>query len=379
MELYSYYFVLPLIFTFVLVVIYLFSKVRRFKIKKISDINRNLYEKYCDYIAEIFKGKNLVRINRFYIQQLRFTKINLADLLVIKAIILIITIVFILSIRETNIAIITEKIMGTFEYKYDAVYEYSRKNVDIEKALNQEIALLDRLLNKKTIGEIIELSKEEIKAEIRIHVKSLGLELEIPEVTAINKVYYRAIDYVLAREINTKRILIIIFFCYSIPEIALLIFNFFSVKNAKKELRFLKRLIILNGSIEPVNFMELLSILISKSKYYSTTLKEIQKLNYKNSIDSKVIYLDLIRECKDIDVKLFYEKLDQANNYNFAQAIKNIKSEFYIEKRREIRAVKKQMELINAIGIIGCFLIIAIITMYMLVPWLFAYDMSQFI
>ncbi len=379
MELYRYYFVLPLIFTFVLIVVYLFNKVRRFKIKKISDINRNFYEKYCDFIAKIFKGKKLVRINQFYIHQLRFSKINLADLLAIKASILIITIVLILSIRETNIDIITEKIIGTFEYKYDAVYEHSRKNVDIEKALNQEIALLDTLLNRKMISGIIELSREEIKAEIRMHIKSLGLELEIPEVTVINKVYHRAIDYVLAREINIKRMLIIIIFCYSIPEIALFIFNFFSVKNAKKELRFLKRLIILNGSIEPVNFMELLSILISKSKYYSATLKEIQKLNHKNSIDSKVIYLDLIRDCKDIDVKLFYEKLDQANNYNFAQAIKNIKSEFYIEKRREIRAVKKQMELINAIGIIGCFLIIAKMTMYMLVPWLFAYDMSQFI
>ncbi|MBN4062612.1 hypothetical protein JYU21_00330 [Alkaliphilus sp. AH-315-G20] len=366
-------------FTFVLVVAYLFSKARRFKIKKISDINRNFYEKYCDCITRIFKGKNLVRINQFYIQQLRFTKINLADLLAIKAIILIITIVLILSIRETNIDIITKKIIGTFEYKYDAVYEYSRKNVDIEKALNQEITLLDTLLSTKTIGEIRELSKGEIKAAIRAHIKSLALEMEIPEITAINKVYHRAIDYVLAREINAKRVILIIIFCYSIPEIALFIFNFFSVKNAKKELRFLKRLIILNGSIEPVNFMELLSILISKSKYYSVTLKEIQKLNYKNSIDSKVIYLDLVSNCKDIDVKLFYEKLDQANNYNFSQAIKNIKSEFYIEKRRDIRAVKKQMELINAIGIIGCFLIIAIMTMYMLVPWLFAYDMSQFV
>ncbi|MGV8145843.1 MAG: hypothetical protein ACLKAK_03260 [Alkaliphilus sp.] len=379
MESYSYYFVLPLTFAFVLIVAYLFSKGRRFQIKKISEINKNFYEKYSDYITRRFKRKGLAKLNEFYINLLRYTRIKVADLFVIKIAILIFAIILILSIRETNMNIITEKIIGTFEYKYDAIYEYSRKNVNIEKALEQEIMLLETLLEKKSIREIRELNGEEIKAEIRVLIENLGLELEMPKITVVNKVYYRVIDYALAREISSIKILLIIFFCCSIPEIALFIFNFFSIKSARKELRFLKRLIILNGSIEPVNFMELLAVLISKSKYYSATLKEIQKLNCKNSIDSKVIYHDLISGCKDIDVKLFYEKLDQANNYNFSQAIENIKSEFYIEKRREIRAVKKQMELINAIGIIGCFIIIAIMTMYMLVPWLTAYDMSQFI
>jgi len=169
---------------------------------------------------------------------------------------------------------------------------------------------------------------------------------------------------------------LIVFF---IPEIWVLIYNFFSAVDAKRELRFLKKLIIVNGSIKPVDFMELLSLLIDKSKHYKKTLKEIEDLNKKNTIDNRAIYSTYIRNAKDLNIKLFFEKLDQANNYDFDQAILNIENEFKLEKREQIRQIRKQIGVINIFGIVGYMVLIVILIMYLLTPWLQSYSMNQII
>ncbi|MCD5413534.1 MAG: hypothetical protein LR001_00805 [Clostridiales bacterium] len=364
---------------FLFLVTYLLSKTRGFRVKQIDEINKSIYEKICAAITKLLKRKALITVDVFYKRLLRHSNLTVADIIIAKVMILFFVMVLIFSVRATNINMITEKIIGTFEYNYDAIYQISRHEINTEKALEDEIRLFNALLEKVTIKELQSMTREEIQTELFVLTKKLGIEFELPEVTAVNKVFYRITDYLLTKEIDVASMLFIIIFCCSIPELVLIILNFFSRKNAKKELRFLKRLIILNGSIAPASFMETLSILISKSKYYANTLKEIKKMNNKNSIDSKTIYTEFVANSKDIDLKLFYEKLDQANNYNFTLAVENIKNEFYIEKRREIRAVKKQMEVINAWGIIGCFILIAMLTMYMLIPWLLAYEMSRLI
>jgi hypothetical protein len=76
-----------------------------------------------------------------------------------------------------------------------------------------------------------------------------------------NKVYYRLYDYYRYRQINFVIILFMAIFISFLPEALVFLFNFFARADARRELRFLKKLIIVNGSIKPVDFMELLDIL----------------------------------------------------------------------------------------------------------------------
>ena len=125
--------------------------------------------------------------------------------------------------------------------------------------------------------------------------------------------------------------------------------------------------------------MELLKLLIDKAKYHKKMLCDIEEKNKRNSINKRSIYQSLIKNAKDIDTKLFYEKLDQANNYDFDQAVLNIENEFKMEKRAELRKVRKQIEIIHATGIIGFMLLVVILILYLIIPWIKAYSMNQII
>ena len=161
------------------------------------------------------------------------------------------------------------------------------------------------------------------------------------------------------------------------PELYLSIRKIFIKADARRELIFLKRLLILNGSIKPVDFMEVLKILIDKSKYYKKILQEIEDKNKKNSVDNCRIYNTYIRNWKDVDLKLFFEKLDEANNYDFDQAILNIENEFRLQRREEIRKVRKRIEFIHVMGIMGFMLIITLLIVYLIIPWMQLYDMNK--
>ena len=106
-------------------------------------------------------------------------------------------------------------------------------------------------------------------------------------------------------------------------------------------------------------------------------LSDIEEKNKKNSVNNRDIYQELIKGAKDLDTKLFYEKLDQANNYDFDQAVLNIENEFKMEKRAQARKVRKQIEIIHAAGIIGFMFLVVILILYLIIPWIEAYNMNQ--
>ena len=60
---------------------------------------------------------------------------------------------------------------------------------------------------------------------------------------------------------------------------------------------------------------------------YNNLRFRIEKVNDETDSKIKSFYGNYISLEKDIDKKLFYEKLDEANNYDFDKAIINIKNE----------------------------------------------------
>lgn len=144
----------------------------------------------------------------------------------------------------------------------------------------------------------------------------------------------------------------------------------------RQELRFLKKIFVLCGSIKPVDFTAVIKTMIDKSFYYQKDLMDIQEALRKSNLDREDFFGNLLESTKDIDSKLFYEKLNIAFFYDFDMAVKGISGDFEQEKRAHARYVKKKIGLIHIIGITGLFVVMTILLIYMLQPWLSSLNMS---
>ncbi|MBM7613599.1 hypothetical protein [Alkaliphilus hydrothermalis] len=374
-------FLIPLGIAFVLLLQLLWSRRRKLKLKPLGRLYPKSILQKVVYAAEKYLlPSKASRAYSLYEGLLTYSKLTVGEFFAIKYVIIFIASLLIFSIHITNVSIYTKEIYTKYDLQGDELFSQSVQVLDEVKALEAELHYLKKSIGLISKKDSTDLPKEEIQGRI------LGLVLEnseslveaqLPPMFIANRVYYRLYHYYQVRNFNYPYAIFVLILLYFLPDLFSIIYNYFIRADVRKELRFLKRLIILNGSIKPVNFLEVLTILMGKSKYYRKFLKEVENQNKKNTISNSDIYRKYIDKEQDIDVKLFFEKLDQANNYDFDQAIVNIENEFNIEKRQRIRNVKRQIEIINAWGIVGCFLLIGLLTMYMLIPWLQAYNMNQ--
>jgi hypothetical protein len=373
-------FLVPAFMAFLIIFLAVIKKmVMDVKQYKIGEKKQNALEIIIGVMdrINIFTPKKGSRVYNGYKSFLKYSKLSVKKLFRIKLILFIIAVVFLLLKYYTDIGIYTSEIYERFDYYSDLLYQYKGEVKDKELALKYEVDCLNTALSEISKNEIISSAKEEIQLRIKSYIKVQDRELELPKDTIANKVYYRLYDYYKYRKIDLFAILLIGLLVSFIPEIMAYLRSFFAKADARKELRFLKKLIIVNGSIKPVDFMEILEMLIERSKYYKEMLQGIQDANKRNNIDNKAIYMNLISNTKDLDLKLFYEKLDQANNYDFDQAILNIHNEFKMEKREVARKIKKRIDLINILGILFFMIVIVILIMYLMIPWMKSYNMSQ--
>lgn len=313
---------------------------------------------------------------RYYEKKTRFTELTAPKVIKIKFLFFVAAMLVCVLIQLTNIEIYTGEIYQKFDYDCDLIYQKQLRG-SIEEAMEQEMEYFRQALKTLTPYEISTLGKDQLQERIKGFITLEDKVLVQSRETLANKIYYRITDYYKYRNWNLLWFVFIGVLVSLIPDLYLLLRNLFIKGARRKELKFLKKLIILNGSIKPVDFMELLKILMEKAKFHKKLLCEIEEKNKRNPINKRSIYQHLIREEKDIDLKLFYEKLDQANNYDFDQAILNIENEFKMEKRAELRKVRKQIEVINAAGIIGFMVLIVILILYLIFPWIKAYNMNQ--
>ncbi len=391
MNIHKFLFILPLLVSFILLYKYLASRVTIFKFKTIEEIQKNIdnkgfWKSIKLYITKIFDmiGKYTSPpkksvIHKAYRKFLRFTKLNVESYFTMKFMTVIFVILLILMVRYTNISLYTQEIVSSYSYKLDAIYQQDDRLVDKEKALNDEVDFLYIVMDKINPHELSnEQMKEEILGEIKSIITASDRQLQLPSYTIANKVYYRLKDYYSVREPKYLLYFIILSLAFLSFDGVIFVYNVFAKADAKIELRFLKKLIILNGNFKDMNFTEILSLLIKKSKYYKDILLQIEVVNNKNTVENEQVYRDILSSVKDYDAKLFFEKLEQANNSNFNYAIKNIEEEELITQEERKIKVNQRVESIHAFGVVGAFIIIFLLINYLLIPWLQSQDISVY-
>ena len=351
-----------------------------YRIKALSDIRKKgLKSFFLHYMYKLFTPKDKGKVHSKYKIFLQYTRWEVKTYFLLKFFLAMTVLTMMVLIKLTNINIYTEKIFGSYEYRTDMIYEAVQKDVDKVSALEVEITLLKDMLTKVNEDDVEKFSKDKLQQLVISSLNDKGLPILTSSQNIANKVYYRLKDYYSVKKLNYFLMICIAALAYLLPDFFVSIHNLFVKGSAAAELVYLKKLVILNGSIKPTSYNEVLDIIIDKSKYHKSILKKIQVLRNKNTIDNKKIYReDYLGQIKDLELKLFLEKLDQADNYDYNQAILNIENEFKTDKRERARKIKKRIELMEFVGIAGSMGIIALITIYLLLPWLSIYDLSSF-
>jgi len=368
--------ILLLVAALVLAVMYVFSRGSGYKSAVAELINFQTAQKKPNAVLNLFKLIKSNIYDFYYAKFLKFTDMKPKTLLRIKAAIFLLVFLMALAVELTNIQYQKDMIFNKYDYKMDFIYRSNAK-VDEDFALSQEIACLKAALEKISKSEMVQ-GAGYIEQRIKNIAKDLGIIMTIPEEAFANKVYYRLKDYYEASGMSIFKYIIGALAVSFLPEVLLAFRGIFRRAEARQELKFLKKLVIVNGSIKPVDFYKVLNILIEKSKLYRAFLEDVRDKNLKNTVDNHSIYQNYIKKSKRIDEKLFFEKLNQANNYDFEQAVQNIQNEFRLEKREEARKVRKKIEVIHIIGLTGLMLIITALIMYLIIPWTNMYDMNNF-
>ncbi|WP_432664788.1 hypothetical protein R9X47_00860 [Wukongibacter baidiensis] len=369
-----------LIFVIIYIYIQYFESNRfmKFRDKKLRSLKKKgVKSSFVDFIYSVFTPKPDSKTYNRYVHLLRYSNYSVKNFFVFKVAILMLAVSFALLIHATNIKIYESKIFNSYEYKVDLIFQDSNESVDRKKALKEEIDYLKTILKEVDKEKFFTLDKESLQSSIYNIISSDDIKTELSKHTLANKLYHRLKDYYLIRKIRYIPILIILVVIFYIPDVFILFKNLFIKNDRRRELKFLKKLIILNGSIKPTSFLEVLTIMIDKSYFYTELLRKIEKLNHKNSVDRKGMYSEIIKSTKDLNEKLFLEKLEQANNNNFEFAISNIEKDFRIEKRQDARKVKKIIQNIDITGLAGALMIIFLLTLYLLMPWLDSYNLNE--
>ena len=188
------------------------------------------------------------------------------------------------------------------------------------------------------------------------------------------------IGIIVPERIFVQMLLVLIVSCiaFYIPVFAKMIRNKEEVHKRRRELRFLKKIFVMCGSVKPVDYMHLIEAMHERAFYYRTDLEQIMDVLQKSSVDKEEFFGDLLRSTEDLDSKLFFEKLSIGFLYDFDLAVASIGADFVQEKRAYARFVKKRVNLIHIIGVAGLFTAITILLLYFLKPWLSSMNLNLF-
>lgn len=173
-------------------------------------------------------------------------------------------------------------------------------------------------------------------------------------------------------------VIVVSCFAFYIPTLFRIIKKSGENSKKRKELRFLKKIFVMCGSIKPVDYMQVVNAMYERAECYKQDLENIMDILRKSNIDKEDFFSELLISTRDIDSKLFYEKLFIGFLYDFDLAIRSIEGDFLQEKRAYARFIKKRINLIHIVGVTGLFVAMTILLMYMLKPWLNSMNFSQF-
>jgi len=336
-----------------------------------------IYQGIYRGIDRLFYLKGFKQIKQFYRKAiLRYVRIKFTDFIIIKITVFLASILFIYMIMLTNNDLLKQTILHEQDYKTELIM----RDDEVEKELN--IQEKSALFNKEmdvfwTYRDTYPNTNIKEQALVKSHLLELTKKYtwKIDAEIIASRVYYRLVDYNKTGLIYYR---LIIGYGLMISVGLDLIFSFISVIGASQrmqELRYLKQQIILLASVEHENFNDLIDGIIPRAKYYEADLRRIARGNRASSYNLHQIYKE-ISKYADSDSKFFFENLKVANFSDYDAAVREMRQQFLNEQKSRDRYIKKQIKILEVIGLISSILILGAVFAYGMYP--FSQQISDF-
>lgn len=166
---------------------------------------------------------------------------------------------------------------------------------------------------------------------------------------------------------------------YFLPGLVSRVRSGYIAAKKEKELLYLKKMFLVAGSVKPADYLKVIRSLTERAVYYKEDLAAIMEMHRISNSDKRLFYKKMITAASDMDTKLFIEKLEIADCHSFEDAMRNIRDDFFQQKRILARKTKKRIELIHIVGVVGMFLLITVLMLYLLGPWLKNLDVGGWV
>jgi len=144
----------------------------------------------------------------------------------------------------------------------------------------------------------------------------------------------------------------------------------------RQEIELLKRLFVLNGSMQPISCEEVIGILHENAHYLKPVFHELMEERSRNTSSLQDIYERLSHRHRELELRLFLEKLRQADCLNLTDGVESMKTDLMLQTMARRRQAERLRELIVLCGIAFGVLLAGVLTGALLIPWLEVYSLA---
>lgn len=319
-------------------------------------------------------------LNRRYRNKfLPYSTLSISLILVLKAVIIVVVFVFICLAKWTNIQYYDDRIFNEYDYRVPMSYKSNLEPELHEEAMIQERTLLERLLTDYTKEDLMYIySPPDVSYQAVVYAKEMGIELIDDEETVGQRLYTRAYDYHFYRQWDVGLYAAVAIAMSFLTEAWLGARASLARSRERENLYFQKKIMVLHGSLKPVNFDKMMQEMISKATPYNKeNLKKVHEALKDISVDSAQVIKKIGREQPDNFSRMFYEKLYLAAEVNMQDAIDSMNAELKYERVDEARAYTNAAKQLELKGVGYSMLMLFVAMLYILIPMYSAVNLSE--
>lgn len=333
-----------------------------------TSIEQNKVEKkgLIQILADKLEPSPNSSIGRFYLQILKYSRINFKMLITIKMALLIVSLVIIPSINITNLNLYVDSLEKR-------VPEFFSQDKDED----QLTIYYENLLFEDAIDSIDKLYFKDMDVDIastaRLKLHELIVKHEVPRSinwhTLKESVYQNVVTYYNMKSLNIYKFSFVVLVIIFIPEFILALSLVSVNKRKSKELRKLRTLLMIKASKEEPTFYDIIKTLKSDSNYYYELIDSIETFVLDNTKNNDHCFVKLINDAPFQDEEIFIEKLQVASHNNFDAVVSYTQNKFLNDMESRKLLYTDLYNKLDAIGVVYGMIFLGILVYTMILPF----------
>ena len=329
------------------------------------------------YLYKYLTPKRGSKIYNFYFGILRIFDIDVQRFFLVKFLMLLCFTLVFFMVKETNIEIGTKVLLESAELADSLYLKYSE---DGQSLIENDIEIFRMCLDLVEADLLISDDEEDRYVAIdQIHyiIASSDIKLTEPINTVKVRIYDRLRYYHQLRHIGIKTVGAIMLMGYLSPDIYIYIRTSGHRVARERELKQLRRLFKIKGSIERLTFMDCLLSLQKEAFFYKNIIDRIVEFSSEKNKSLDDHYRELLADIPNLRVKLFVERLQSAQMKNLSAAVEHFRIDIETEEIQNDDFYLRKLRQIEGGAGIAAFLLLSMIGLYGLLPLLEAFSMPR--